>query len=161
MSKLRDGSLSKSPYAVSIDEVFADFQTSRHGLAHSEAASRLTHYGPNELPRPNPPHVAMVFLHQFASPLIYVLIAAALLAVSIQEWSDAGFITAVLMLNAVIGTFQEYSAQRAAQALRNLVSAKTRVLRQGESYEINARELVPGDVVLLESGDKIPADLRL
>ncbi len=100
-------------------------------------------------------------MHQFASPLIYVLVAAALLSLAIQEWSDAGFITAVLLVNAIIGTFQEYSAQRAAEALHKLVTTRTQVLRDGEAYEIDAEELVPGDIVLLESGDKVPADVRL
>jgi magnesium-transporting ATPase (P-type) len=102
-----------------------------------------------------------VFLRQFVSPLIYVLALAALVSLLIQEWHDAGFIAAVLLLNAVIGTIQEYSAQRAASALNELVTAHCRVLRDGDAYEIDAEELVPGDLVLLESGDRVPADLRL
>jgi len=79
----------------------------------------------------------------------------------IKEWSDAGFISVVLIINAVIGTIQEYSAQRAAAALQELVSTRCRVFREGDIYEINAEELVSGDIVLLESVDKVPADLRL
>lgn len=151
----------KTPYAMSVETVIEAVESSHHGLSHSEAVARLTQHGRNELPRAKPPHIGMVFIRQFASPLIYVLVAAVILSISIQEWSDAGFITAVLLLNAVIGTFQEYSAQRAAEALHTLVTAKSRILREGESYEIDAEELVPGDIVLLESGDKVPADLRL
>lgn len=132
-----------------------------HGLSQTEAVARLGQYGRNTLPQARPPGIGIVFFRQFASPLIYVLVAAALLSLIIREWSDAGFISAVLFINAVIGTVQEYSAQRAATALQALVKTRPRILRAGETYEINAEELVPGDVVLLESGDKVPADLRL
>ena len=150
-----------SPHAVSIETVLTALKSSLHGLRHSEAATRLEQYGSNTLPQAKMPGISVVFLHQFKSPLIYVLVAAAILSIVIKEWSDAGFITAVLFINAVIGTIQEYSAQRAAAALQELVNTRCRVLREGETYEINADELVPGDIVLLESGDKVPADLRL
>ncbi len=150
-----------APHAAATAVVFSALHTSTHGLSVSEAADRLHRNGPNTLPRARPPGIGRIFLHQFASPLIYVLLAAALLSVAIQEWSDAGFITAVLFVNAIIGTFQEYSAQQAAEALRKLVTSRSRVLRDGETYEIRSDELVVGDIVLLESGDKVPADLRL
>ncbi|TNF95207.1 MAG: HAD family hydrolase [Gammaproteobacteria bacterium] len=148
-------------YTKSAGEVIQALETSRHGLSHSEASIRLKQYGRNALPQPKPPGIATVFLNQFASPLIYVLVAAALLSIVIKEFSDAGFITAVLMINATIGTIQEFSAQRAATALQQLVTTHTRVLRESDTYKINAEELVPGDIVMLESGDKVPADLRL
>ena len=150
-----------SPHTKSADDVLDALHASRHGLTHANASERLIHYGRNALPRPEPPGLTKVFLHQFASPLIYVLLAAAILSLLIQEWSDAGFITAVLVINAIIGTVQEYSAQKAASALQELVTTRSRVMRESDSYEINAEELVPGDIVLLESGDRIPADLRL
>jgi len=141
--------------------VLTHLQTSAHGLNQSEATARLQSYGRNTLPRPLPPSMTRVFLRQFASPLIYVLLAAALLSLLISEYSDAGFIFAVLMINAIIGTAQEYSAQRAADSLNQLISTRCRVLREGDTWEIDAEELVPGDIVLLESGDRVPADLRL
>ena len=150
-----------SPHAVSIETVLAALKSSLHGLSHSESATRLQHYGPNTLPLVKMPGIGTIFLHQFKSPLIYVLVAAAVLSLMIQEFSDAGFISAVLFINAVIGTIMEYSAQRAATALQELVNTKCRVLREAETVEINADELVPGDIVLLESGDKVPADCRL
>lgn len=150
-----------SPHAVSSEAILVALKSSLHGLTHSEAVARLEQYGRNTLPQAKSPGIGTVFLRQFASPLIYVLVAAALLSLMIKEWSDAGFISAVLFINAVIGTIQEYSAQRAAAALQELVSTRCRVLREGDTYEINAEELVPGDIVLLESGDKVPADLRL
>ncbi len=150
-----------APHTASGDAILTALRASPHGLTHSEAAARLEHYGYNTLPRAEPPGIGKVFLHQFASPLIYVLAAAALLSLVIQEWSDAGFISAVLFINAIIGTFQEYSAQRAAAALHELVTTRCRVLREGDTYEVNAEELVPGDIVLLESGDRISADVHL
>ncbi|MFC1665309.1 cation-translocating P-type ATPase [Pseudomonadota bacterium] len=150
-----------APHQVVVDTIIATLQSSIHGLSRSEVITRLERCGRNSLPRSKPPSIARVFLHQFASPLIYVLVVAALVSLSIQEWSDASFISAVLLVNAIIGTFQEYSAQRAAEALHKMMTTKSKVLREGETYEINAEELVPGDIVLLESGDKVPADLRL
>jgi len=159
---ITDGAESvSSPHAVSVDSVLVALKSSLHGLSRGEAVARLQRYGRNVLPQAKMPGIGTVFLHQFKSPLIYVLVAAAVLSIAINEWSDAGFITAVLLINAVIGSLQEYSAQRAAAALQELVNIRCRVLRAGETYEIHADELVPGDIVFLESGDKVPADLRL
>ena len=148
-------------HAATGDKILAAHHSSKHGLTRAEATARFDKNGPNALPETKPAGIARVFLHQFTSPLIYVLIIAALLSVAIEEWSDAGFIAAVLIINGMIGTIQEDSAQRAASALRNLVSTRCLVLRDADSYEIDARELVTGDIILLESGDKIPADIRL
>jgi magnesium-transporting ATPase (P-type) len=150
-----------APHAQPAAEVLAGLQGSPNGLDHAEAAARLQRCGRNALPTAEPPGIVRVFLHQFASPLIYVLVAAALVSLAIREWSDAGFICAVLLLNAIIGTAQEFSAQRAATALRQLVTMRCRVLRAGDTHELDAEELVPGDIVLLESGERIPADMRL
>jgi len=150
-----------APYARPAEEILAGLHSSPNGLSHTEAAARLQHYGRNALPAAEPPGIARVFLHQFTSPLIYVLVAAALVSLAIREWSDAGFICAVLLLNAIIGTAQEYSAQRAATALQQLVTTLSRVLRAGDTHERDAEELVPGDIVLLESGERVPADMRL
>ncbi len=150
-----------APHSLTKEVVLDTLQTSRHGLVQNEAAVRLRQYGYNTLPQTKPLPLSRLFVRQFASPLIYVLVAAALLSLAIQEWSDAAFIFAVLLINAIIGTVQEHSAQRAATALQGMVTTRCRVLRGGETYEINAEELVLGDIVLLESGDKTPADLRL
>lgn len=148
-------------HSLTIEEVFAALGVSHHGLDLDEAARRLEHHGRNELPRAEPPGMLVVFFRQFLSPLIYVLLIAAGISLLLEEWSDAGFIFGVLLINAVIGSIQEYSAERSAAALQQLVSAEARVLRAGDTYEVDARDLVPGDIVLLESGDKLPADLRL
>ncbi|NOY63391.1 MAG: HAD-IC family P-type ATPase [Gammaproteobacteria bacterium] len=151
----------KQAHTESGESVLAALNSSQHGLGQSEACARLAHYGSNSLPTAKSLSLSRLFLRQFSSPLIYVLLAAALVSLVIQAWSDAIFIFAVLMINALIGTIQEHSAQRAATALQQMVSTSCRVLRGGDAREINAEELVPGDIVLLESGDKVPADLRL
>ncbi|HEY5774725.1 MAG TPA: HAD-IC family P-type ATPase [Xanthomonadales bacterium] len=151
----------RTPHAQAAGDVLASLRSSPNGLGHAEAIARLQLCGRNVLPAEKPASIFRVFFHQFASPLIYVLVAAALVSLVIREWSDAGFICAVLLLNAIIGTAQEYSAQRAATALQRLVTTRIGVLREGDTYELDAEELVPGDIVLLESGTRIPADLRL
>ena len=103
----------------------------------------------------------MVFLRQFLSPLIYILLAAAVVSTALSDLKDAAFIGAVLLLNGIIGGIQEYSAGQSTTALRNLESPRATVLRDGERQDIDARELVPGDVVLLEAGSRVVADLRL
>jgi P-type Ca2+ transporter type 2C len=104
---------------------------------------------------------ARLFLRQFLSPLIYILLIAAAVSLFLADWTDAGFIFLVLLINGGVGTWQEYSAQRSAPALRALVTLGARVLRAGDAFEIDSAEIVPGDIVLLESGSKLPADLRL
>ncbi len=149
------------PHMESAEHILELLLSNHHGLSLAEAIKRRQQYGLNTLPKLEQAGLLQVFIHQFSSPLIYVLLAAAALSILIQEWSDAGFIFAVLLINAIIGTAQEFSAQQAAAALQDLVKTCSRVLREGESYEIDFKELVPGDIVLLESGDRVPADMRL
>jgi len=149
------------PHALSADQALAELATSTTGLSSAEVTRRLQLYGANELPRKPPPGLLEVFLNQFKSPLIYVLVAAAVVSLLIREFSDAIFISAVLLLNAVIGTVQEYSAQRSADALQKMMTTRVRVLREGDAYEIGSEGIVPGDIVLLESGERVPADMRL
>ncbi|HXH10644.1 MAG TPA: HAD-IC family P-type ATPase [Alphaproteobacteria bacterium] len=150
-----------SPHTISAQDILEALQSSKHGLSRAEAAARLERFGRNTLPRPVPPGIVALFLRQFLSPLIYILLVAAVVSVLLQEWSDATFIFGVLVINAIIGTIQEYSAERSAEALRQLVTPHARVLREGDTFEIAAEAVVPGDIVLLESGSKVPADLRL
>lgn len=148
-------------HAMPADEVLAELDSSPRGLSAREARERLAAVGPNRLPAPSPPRLWAVFLRQFANPLIYVLLGAALLSAAIGDFADAGFILAVVLINAAIGAAQERSAERSAQALRALVTAPARVVRDGESVEVDAEEVVPGDLVLLEAGNRVPADVRL
>ena len=153
--------ISEYPHALSGAQILDGLQARATGLTSAEVLRRQQQYGPNALPRKEPPGLFQVFVNQFKSPLIYVLVAAALVSLLIQEFSDAIFISAVLLLNAVIGTVQEYSAQRSADALQKMMTTRVRVLREGDAYEIDSEEIVPGDVVLLESGERVPADMRL
>ncbi|MFA5167284.1 MAG: HAD-IC family P-type ATPase [Candidatus Omnitrophota bacterium] len=150
-----------TPHTKAAQTVFEIFSSDDQGLSHEEVERRLAIFGPNILPRAKAPSLFVVFLHQFLSPLIYILLIAALLSSILQHWSDAVFIMVVLLINAIIGTIQEYSAERSAEALQKLVATQARVLRAGEEKTLDASQLVPGDVVLLESGGKTPADLRL
>lgn len=153
--------INEYPHALSGEQILDGLQAQPNGLTSAEVLKRQQQYGPNALPRKEPPGLFQVFANQFKSPLIYVLVAAAVVSLLIQEFSDAIFISAVLLLNAVIGTIQEYSAQRSADALQKMMTTRVRVLREGDAYEINSEEIVPGDVVLLESGERVPADMRL
>lgn len=136
-------------------------QAGEHGLSEDEAGVRLLQFGVNQLPEPPPPAVWQILWRQFQSPLIYILLIAALVSVLLGDVKDAGFIAAVLMLNAIIGTSQEWRAERSSQALRKLLQIRATVQRDGKIREIPAEQLVPGDVVWLESGNRVPADLRL
>lgn len=141
--------------------MLAAVRASRDGLASSEAARRLAEVGPNSLPEPQIPTLFAVYLRQFRNPLVYILTGAALLSVAVGDWLDATFIGFVLVLNAALGAWQEYAAERSAAALRQLVTPTAQAVRDGEIRTVPARELVPGDVVRLESGMRVPADLRL
>lgn len=131
------------------------------GLTRSEAEARLEEFGLNALPEAPPPSLALVFLRQFLSPLIYILFAAAAVSLLLGDLQDALFIGGVLLVNGLIGTAQEYSAGRAAAALRKLEETRATVIRDGATIEIDARQIVPGDLVTLEAGARVPADLDL
>lgn len=131
------------------------------GLTEQQVRDALERYGPNALPQPELPTVAAVFVRQFRSPLIYVLLIAALVSLGLGDLRDAAFIGLVLLINGAVGTAQEYSADRAAHALRDLQQPKALVIREGKQREIDGLDVVPGDLVLLQPGNRVPADLRL
>ncbi|MFP3899634.1 MAG: cation-translocating P-type ATPase [Acidimicrobiia bacterium] len=131
------------------------------GLSSTEADARLERYGPNELEEQPPPSPVVVFIRQFRSPLIYILLAATVVTMLLREFLDAAVIAAVLLINAVIGFVQERKAETAVRSLMQLVVPRARVVRDGQDWEIDSRRLVPGDAVLLEPGSSVPADLRL
>lgn len=151
----------KDAHSISSNEAIEALNANPDGLGRDEVAERLKIYGHNSLPKPKPTGVAVYFIRQFLSPLIYILLLAAIVSILLGEWQDSIFIFIVLLANSAIGTVQEYSAERSAEALRNLVRTRTRVFRNGEEFELDSEELVPGDIVLLESGGKVPADIRL
>ncbi len=131
------------------------------GLSDEQARQRLQQYGANRLAEEAKVSRLRILLRQFASPLIYVILIAAVITLLFQDYLDAAVILAVVALNATIGFLQEYRAEASVQALKKLVVPRARVLRDGREKEVNSEELVPGDVVLLASGAKVPADLRL
>ncbi|MCC7474158.1 MAG: HAD-IC family P-type ATPase [Pirellulales bacterium] len=143
-----------------LDHVFKALQSNEQGLSSQQARQRLAQHGPNQLPRQPPPTWWQILLRQFQSPLIYVLVAAAIVSFSTGDFKDSGFIAAVLAVNAVIGGYQEWRAEQSSRALQQLLRIRASVVRDGEVHEIDAEELVPGDVVWLESGNRIPADVR-
>ena len=131
------------------------------GLSTAEAATRLQEAGPNVLPERRRPGPLLIFIRQFKSPFIYMLFAAAIVSLGLGQTVNAIFIVIVLLLNATIGTIQEYAAQRAATALKKMVPSRATVVRDGRSIQVDTSSLVVGDYVLLSSGDKVPADIRL
>ena len=151
----------RSWFTMDLADVLQSLGTSREGLSDDEAASRLAKYGPNTLPRRKPPGLLEILLRQFRSPLIYLLGIAAAVSLVIGEVKDAAFILGVLLINAAIGTFQEARAEKASQALQQLLRIRAAVRRSGRVLDVDAESLVPGDVVYLESGNRVPADIRL
>ena len=131
------------------------------GLSEAEARERLKTYGPNRLPETVGRGVFMRLLLQFHNVLIYVLLGSAAITALLNHWIDTGVILAVVIINAVIGFLQEGKAEKAMDAIRHMLALRAAVLRGGERRNIDGETLVPGDIVLLEAGDKVPADLRL
>jgi len=148
-------------HALSAAQVFAHVDSSPVGLSGSEAEARLRLHGPNRIPEPRPPGVLRRFLQQFHNVLIYVLIASAIGAALMQHLRDALVILVVIMVNALAGFIQEGRAERALAGIRRMIDPNSSVLRDNLRMTVPAAEVVPGDVVLLEAGDRIPADLRL
>jgi len=148
-------------HSVPQDDLNRILVTDSEGLSAAEVEERLREFGKNTLPAPEPPTLFKIILHQFANPLIYILLIAGVIAVLMDDLKDALFIFAVVTLNAVIGTYQEWRAEQKAHALQVLLKIKAKVRRGGRQQVIPAEDLVPGDVVLFESGDKVPADVRL
>ena len=133
----------------------------KKGLSQEEASRRFGSFGPNRLPEGAKRGPWMRFLQQFDNILVYVLLAAGFVKLMHGLWLDASIITGVVLINGLLGFLQEGKAEEALESIRNMLSADARALRDGEARVVPAEDLVPGDIVLLESGDRIPADLRL
>ncbi|MDI6899128.1 MAG: HAD-IC family P-type ATPase [Methanolinea sp.] len=148
-------------HALPIGKVYEILRSGSGGLTRQEALHRLAQYGKNTLPSRKAPGLLQVIIHQFKSPLIYILLAAGVISILIGDARDAAFIFLVVCINAAIGTIQEWKAEQSAQKLQSLLRVTARVKRDGAWQNIPAEDLVIGDVVLLESGMKVPADMRL
>jgi Ca2+-transporting ATPase len=148
-------------YNLSVEDTLNKLGSSASGLSNEEARRRLERYGPNELVRTRRKSPIVMFLGQFNNLLIIILVIAAVIAAALDEWIDASVILIIVILNAVLGFVQENRAEKALEALKVLAAPKCRALRNREPHTIETKDLVPGDVVLLAAGDKVPADLRL
>ncbi len=143
------------------DGVFTVLDANADGLSSDEANRRFNVYGANRLPESRTRGPLLRFFYQFHNVLIYVLLASGLVVALLEHWVDAGVILGVVIINSVIGFVQEGKAENALKAISQMLSPKAVVLRDGQRHTIPSDELIPGDVVLVQSGDKIPADLRL
>lgn len=148
-------------HTLSVDQVITELETTAEGLTEAEARTRLDRYGPNRLPEPPRRGPLLRFLLQFHNILIYVLLGAAVITALLDHMIDTAVILAVVVINALIGFLQEGKAEKAMEAIRDMLAPQAAVLRDGRRHRINGEALVAGDVVLLEAGDKVPADLRL
>ena len=150
-----------SSHTRKVEEVFADLRSSPDGLSTAEAAARLAAHGPNELQETISRPAWKMLLAQFVEPMILILVAAAVLSLFLGDFTEAVAILAIVILFGVLGFIQEFRAEKAMAALKQMSSPVVRVRRDGTLREIPARELVPGDIVLIEAGNIVPADLRL
>ncbi len=148
-------------YCVDISKIFEETESSGAGLTSDQASERLKKYGPNELAEKIKRPPWLLFLGQFSDFMILVLIAAAVISGIIGELTDTIIILIIIFLNAIVGFIQEYRAEKALAALKKMAGLQALVLRDGNTCRISTGELVPGDIVLLESGNSVPADLRL
>ncbi len=160
--------MAAAEYQLDAKEVLDLLKTKPTGLSSHEAKERLGKYGLNRLEKKKRITPFQIFVNQFKSFLIWILIAAVILSISIgiitknpEDYLDAGVILAIVIVNAFLGFFQEYKAERAMEALEKLAAPKAKVVREGKKIVINSEDLVPGDIILLETGDRVPADARI
>ncbi len=148
-------------HALTADEVLDHLKVHENGVSDAEATERMTQYGPNQLTEAVRPGFLILLWGQFNNFIVILLIVAAMISAFLGEWIDATAILSIVVLNAVLGIIQERRAEEALAALQKLAAPEAHVMRGGKRINIPARELVPGDIVFLESGNHVPADLRL
>src|SRR3989344_959632 len=148
-------------YALGVRETLQELGSAEAGLSPAEVQKRLGQYGANELPKEQGTTVIKLFFNQFANALVLLLIFAGSISIFLGEKIESIAIFSIVLINALLGFIQEYKAERSMEALERISAPTARVLRDGKAAKIPARELVPGDILLLEEGDIIPADARL
>ncbi|MCK7165102.1 cation-transporting P-type ATPase [Enterobacter cloacae] len=148
-------------YQQTVEQVLAHTQSQARGLERAEAQARLQKHGPNALPEKKGKPAWLRFLAHFNDVLIYVLLAAAVLTAIMGHWVDTLVILGVAVINALIGHIQESNAEKSLKSIRNMLSSEARVIRDGNHETIPTTEIVPGDIIVLRAGDRIPADMRL
>lgn len=159
--KHQDKIAKKAWHSFDTKEIFDELKTSKDGLSSEEVKERLGVYGENKLPEGKKITLFQIILHQLLNPLIFILVAAAIASIAIGEGEDAIFIFLVILINSALGAYQEYNAEKSAAALQKLLKIKAKVRRNKKETVIPSEEIAPGDIVLLESGIKVPADIRL
>ncbi|MEM5793461.1 MAG: HAD-IC family P-type ATPase [Candidatus Aenigmatarchaeota archaeon] len=153
--------MSSKWHTLSSDDVIKELRSRKSGLTEDEVKRRIREYGYNELEKEKKVSLFNIFFRQFLSPIIYVLLFAALISFLMHEYYDVLVIIAVLILNSTIGMIQEYKAEKTIKMLKKMLSPTAKVIRRGIEKEIQAKDLVPGDIIVLEAGDRVPADCRL
>jgi Ca2+-transporting ATPase len=153
--------MSKAWHSQSVDTVLEELDTDPVGLTKDEASLRLEKYGPNELQETKRVTALQIFLNQFTDVFVIMLLIATLISFVVGEIPDALTIAAIVVLNAIVGFVQEYRSEKAMEAMRKLAAPKARLMRNGQEVQVPAKNVVPGDIVLLEAGDRIPADGRV
>jgi len=148
-------------HSLTIESCLKELKTSASGLGSEEAARRLKKYGPNKLEEEKPLGRLTIFISQFKSPLIYVLLGAAVISFLLSEYVDAGVIAGAIILNTIIGFFQENKANRALSRLREMIEHKALVLRDGREIIVDSSQLTIGDIIILQAGNRAPADGRI
>ncbi len=148
-------------HTTSVEEVFKALDTSENGLSSQQASDRLKKQGPNQLPKIKVRGPLMRFFYQFHNVLIYVLISTSAITAMLGHWTDSSVILAVVFINAITGFIQEGKAENALKAIQQMLSPTAMVIRDSRQLTIQAKDLVPGDIVIFQSGDKVPADIRL
>ncbi len=149
-------------YQITTDQVVKDLKTNiQKGLTLKQAKKRLQEHGPNIIPEKKPPSTFLIFIKQFLSPLMFILLFAAIISVLIGEAKDAIVISIAVAMNTILGFIQEFKAEKAAQALKKFEVKHCNVKRDGKIVNIEAKNLVPGDIVLLSAGSRVPADIKL
>jgi magnesium-transporting ATPase (P-type) len=148
-------------HALKNADIYTELKSSEEGLTSEEAKLRIGSHGPNSLPEGKKVTLWQIIMHQLINPLIFILVAAAIASIAIGEGKDAIFIFLVILINSGLGAYQEYNAEKSAAGLQKMLKINARVKRDGREVEIPSEEIVPGDIVLLESGIRVAADIRL
>jgi magnesium-transporting ATPase (P-type) len=162
MTNLYDDLLKKRSWeSIEQEEILSLYEITEEGLPPEEARDRLQYFGENKLPEAKKKSRLLMFLGHFNNALIYVLIVAAVITGFMQHWIDMGVIIGGVIINAIIGFIQEDRAEKALDSIRDMMSVTATVIRGGRKSQLDTEKLVPGDVVFVKAGDKIPADLRI
>ncbi|MEX2411701.1 MAG: HAD-IC family P-type ATPase, partial [Candidatus Paceibacterota bacterium] len=161
MNKNTKINFNKPFWSLKIDDALSSLKTSKSGLKDQEIKDRLRDFGLNKLGNNKRFSKIKILLNQFKSPLIFILIIACLATILVQEWVDAGVIFLAIAVNTILGFYQENRAENAIERLRSYIKERAIVIRDGKKQEVDASQLVPGDIIYLTYGNRIPADARL